>query len=230
MKKGIYFLLISLFSGGIFAQTLPEGMVSLLPEGVFANIIGDQKETQVKNLVVTGSEIAGYVAFFAANDGTHGEELWVTDGTPAGTRMVKDINPGPGGSDVNWMARFNDKVVFAADDVKTAWHTKLKDTVQDLLEELNAIDEARETEVLNFQIDTDWNIVAHVNGQTPEDCAWQVFWSYVSIWSDDFIGSQEVTNLIDVGWDSYPSGNPSIPGNVVFDGAVLFIVAVTLGS
>jgi ELWxxDGT repeat protein len=32
-------------------------------------------------------------ALFAGTDGVHGTELWVTDGTPAGTHMVLDINP-----------------------------------------------------------------------------------------------------------------------------------------
>jgi ELWxxDGT repeat protein len=32
--------------------------------------------------------------FFMANDGTNGNELWVTDGTAVNTVMVKDINPG----------------------------------------------------------------------------------------------------------------------------------------
>jgi len=32
--------------------------------------------------------------FFVAEDDTHGNELWRTDGTPAGTVLVKDINPG----------------------------------------------------------------------------------------------------------------------------------------
>jgi ELWxxDGT repeat protein len=33
------------------------------------------------------------LVFFSASDGVHGIELWVTDGTSSGTRMVKDILP-----------------------------------------------------------------------------------------------------------------------------------------
>jgi ELWxxDGT repeat protein len=31
---------------------------------------------------------------FVANDGPHGQELWATDGTAAGTRMIRDLCPG----------------------------------------------------------------------------------------------------------------------------------------
>ena len=36
--------------------------------------------------------------YFQASDSTHGTELWVTDGTTAGTSFIADIYPGTGGS------------------------------------------------------------------------------------------------------------------------------------
>jgi ELWxxDGT repeat protein len=35
---------------------------------------------------------------FAATDATHGDEIWVTDGTAGGTQLLNDINPGMGSS------------------------------------------------------------------------------------------------------------------------------------
>ena len=43
-----------------------------------------------------GGTISGTV--FAANDGENGRELWITDGTVRGTRMIRNINPGAGDS------------------------------------------------------------------------------------------------------------------------------------
>ena len=41
---------------------------------------------------------------FAATDSTHGNELWVTDGTAAGTYMVRNIG-GEGQGSLQWPAR-----------------------------------------------------------------------------------------------------------------------------
>jgi len=56
--------------------------------------------------------------YFYANDGTHGYELWVTDGTTGGTSMVADIYPGPGSSSVTstGFITYNNKIYFNATD------------------------------------------------------------------------------------------------------------------
>ena len=47
--------------------------------------------------------LLGGRVYFAANDGTTGEELWSTDGTVDGTRLVSDLTPGPEGTGVMGM-------------------------------------------------------------------------------------------------------------------------------
>src|SRR5205085_2313751 len=58
----------------------------------------------------------GGTLFFAANDGTNGKELWKSDGTPAGTVLVKDINPGSADSYPNGLTAVGGTLYFAADD------------------------------------------------------------------------------------------------------------------
>ncbi|MEZ5042963.1 MAG: T9SS type A sorting domain-containing protein [Saprospiraceae bacterium] len=56
--------------------------------------------------------------FFTVNDYSRviGKELWVTDGTEAGTYLVKDIRPGNQGSSPSELSDAGDKIFFTATD------------------------------------------------------------------------------------------------------------------
>jgi len=58
----------------------------------------------------------GNAVLFSADDGVNGRELWISDGTAAGTRLVLDIRAGAAGSAPRGLAGFNGKVWFVAGD------------------------------------------------------------------------------------------------------------------
>jgi ELWxxDGT repeat protein len=72
---------------------------------------GANKGSSISNMVKAGNKV-----YFTATDKTSGEEPWVTDGTTAGTYMLRDINPGKATSNPALYTLSNGIVYFRADD------------------------------------------------------------------------------------------------------------------
>jgi ELWxxDGT repeat protein len=69
---------------------------------------------------------AGGTLYFSSYDSQRGYELWKTDGTSAGTRPVRDINPGPEGSNPDLLTNVNGTLYFVTHDddlVASLWKT-----------------------------------------------------------------------------------------------------------
>ena len=58
--------------------------------------------------------------FFGARDASGNRELWKTDGTAAGTKLVKDINP-TGSSNPSFLTNLNGTLLFTATDGVTGF-------------------------------------------------------------------------------------------------------------
>jgi trimeric autotransporter adhesin len=67
----------------------------------------------------------GNTVVFAGGDLTNGVELWKTDGTVAGTGLLKDINPGPASSDFKDFEIAGNSVYFAVENINgtNLWRT-----------------------------------------------------------------------------------------------------------
>jgi len=72
---------------------------------------GSDNSSHPSNFVVAGNYL-----YFLANDGIHGRELWVSDGTTAGTRRVTDLAPGEDSPEITEMTAYGNSLFFVHHD------------------------------------------------------------------------------------------------------------------
>lgn len=109
--------------GAATAALVTAGLVTAAPAGHAAVPFGPRPVVLATSVAgpVIGTELValGDRMIFPAEDPVHGTELWVSDGTPTGTRLLKNLVPDDGGvagSDPRRLVVFKNRVFFAADD------------------------------------------------------------------------------------------------------------------
>jgi len=166
---------------------------------------------------------------FGTNDGVHGNEVWKSDGTEAGTVMVKDIHEGEGSSDsyspygnsIGWDRDFTalgDFVYFAAtssNQPASLWKTDGTEAGTDWVKDVSP------AKMIVF------NSALYFSGTTGSG-----IFSDTELWTSD--GTTEGTNMVKNISEREEEGGPSYPGQesgfVVFGDAFYFDVANTEGN
>ena len=85
---------------------------TVLVKDIYPGTIGPYPYSSSPNFL---TDVDGTL-FFIANDGPTGNELWRSDGTAAGTVLVKDIYPGPEGSRSVFLTDVDGTLAFRSDD------------------------------------------------------------------------------------------------------------------
>ncbi|MEQ1747185.1 MAG: ELWxxDGT repeat protein [Saprospiraceae bacterium] len=151
---------------------------------------------------------------FLANDGINGTELWITDGTEAGTMMVQDITPGAGSSEISLYGVVNGTALFRCKDDahgRELWATDGSPTGTALVKD----------------------ILPGAVGGLELTFSTMVFQNYLFFGADDGVNGYELwrTNGTEAGTvlqsNIYPGSFSSYPGGLSLIGKTMFFFAET---
>jgi ELWxxDGT repeat protein len=109
----------ALATGSDSAATSSAVTAAPVPFGAGAYLVRDGAPGETSGVTTSDLEPLDAVVlqgrvYYRGTDGVHGDELWVTDGTASGTRMVKDLAPGDDSSAPGAFAVMAGKMYFSA--------------------------------------------------------------------------------------------------------------------
>ena len=114
---------LGLLATALIGWTLAPGISSVaLATSTPAQLVADINDISVES-EPTLLRVIGSTLYFTAYTAEHGRELWRSDGTEAGTVMVKDINP----ADSSSLVTGTDRLYFVATSPSTGYELWMVD-------------------------------------------------------------------------------------------------------
>ncbi|MBA3708609.1 MAG: hypothetical protein H0W83_07320, partial [Planctomycetes bacterium] len=155
-----------------------------------------------------GAVLGGFM-YFSATDGVNGIELWRSDGTAAGTTLVKEINAGSGSSSPTLLTKVGTTLFFrATDGINGSELWKSDGTAAGTVMVRDISSGASSTTMSSFTAlgTTLYFSAADARG--------------TELWKSDgtYLGTKVVKDI-------YPGANSSFPANLTVNGATLYFSA-----
>lgn len=184
---------------------------------ITAVYLSAQKPVLLKDINPAGNSNPAYFTclgngktVFTATDNVNGRELWITDGTTTGTRLVKDIYSGIQSSNPSELIQLNGKVLFKASNASNGtelWITDGTNAGTTLLKEFRAGMDSTDIKMLTVYNN---KVYLYANGSNN------------GLWSTD--GSTSGTVFVK---DIVVGSNYSIDEPIVYNGKLYFTVSWT---